>query len=64
VVETHLHADFVSGHLELAARTGAQVVFGHRAGAEFRHLPVREGDELTVGRVTRVGQIDDAGTDG
>src|SRR5215471_8062282 len=28
VIETHLHADFVSGHIELAARTGAQIVFG------------------------------------
>ena len=35
VVETHLHADFVSGHRELAARTGAEVVFGARAGATF-----------------------------
>jgi glyoxylase-like metal-dependent hydrolase (beta-lactamase superfamily II) len=52
VVETHLHADFVSGHRELAARTGAQIVFGHRAGVEFPHRAVREGDELRVGRVT------------
>ncbi|HEV2761692.1 MAG TPA: MBL fold metallo-hydrolase [Pyrinomonadaceae bacterium] len=51
VVETHLHADFVSGHCELAARTGAQVVFGSRAGASFPHLAVRDGDELSVGRV-------------
>src|SRR3712207_5092120 len=51
VVETHLHADFVSGHCELAARTGAQVVFGARAGASFPHLAVRDGDELSVGRV-------------
>ena len=51
VVETHLHADFVSGHRELAARTGAEVVFGHRAGASFPHRAVRDGDELSVGRV-------------
>lgn len=51
VVETHLHADFVSGHRELAARTGAEIVFGHRAGAAFPHLAVRDGDELRVGRV-------------
>src|SRR5918911_1357766 len=51
VVETHLHADFVSGHRELAARTGAEVVIGANAGAEFPHRAVGDGDELTVGRV-------------
>jgi hydroxyacylglutathione hydrolase len=52
VIETHLHADFVSGHRELAARTGAQIVFGHRAGAAFPYLGVKDGDELKLGRVT------------
>jgi hydroxyacylglutathione hydrolase len=51
VVETHLHADFVSGHVELAERTGAQIVFGSAARAEFPHLAVSEGDELRVGDV-------------
>jgi hydroxyacylglutathione hydrolase len=51
VVETHLHADFVSGHCELAARTGAEIVFGRRAGAAFPHRAVSDGDELRVGRV-------------
>jgi len=51
VIETHLHADFVSGHQELAARTGAEIVFGHLAGASFPHRAVREGDEIRVGRV-------------
>ena len=50
VIETHLHADFVSGHRELAARTGAEIVFGARAGATFPHRAVREGDELHVGK--------------
>lgn len=49
IIETHSHADFVSGHLELAARTGAQIVFGHRANTEFPTLKVKDGDELTVG---------------
>jgi glyoxylase-like metal-dependent hydrolase (beta-lactamase superfamily II)/rhodanese-related sulfurtransferase len=49
VIETHLHADFVSGHRELAARTGAEIVFGWRAGATFPHRAVRDGDELRVG---------------
>lgn len=51
VIETHLHADFVSGHLELAKRTGAAVVISHRAGAKFHHRPVAEGDELKLGSV-------------
>jgi len=51
VVETHLHADFVSGHVELAERTGAQIVFSHRAGVTFPHRPVREGDVLRLGSV-------------
>ncbi len=51
VIETHLHADFVSGHRELAARTGAEIVFGARAGAVFPHLPVKDGDELKAGRI-------------
>jgi len=51
VVETHLHADFVSGHRELAERTGATVVFGAQARAAVPHRPVRDGDELRVGAV-------------
>jgi glyoxylase-like metal-dependent hydrolase (beta-lactamase superfamily II)/rhodanese-related sulfurtransferase len=51
VVETHLHADFVSGHRELAERTGATVVFGARAGAGIPHRAVADGDEIRVGRV-------------
>ncbi len=51
VIETHLHADFVSGHLELAEATGAQVVIGTRARAEYPHIGVNDGDELTMGTV-------------
>jgi len=51
VLETHLHADFVSGHRELAALTGAEIVFGHRAGAEFPHVAVHDGEELRIGDV-------------
>jgi len=52
VVETHLHADFVSGHCELAARTGAEIIFSRHAHAAFPHRAVRDGDELNLGRVT------------
>ncbi|HEV8168729.1 MAG TPA: MBL fold metallo-hydrolase [Pyrinomonadaceae bacterium] len=51
VIETHLHADFVSGHQEIAARTGAQIVFGAHAGAKFKHRAVRDGEELRMGHV-------------
>ncbi len=49
VLETHLHADFVSGHRELAARTGATIGVGARAEAGYPHRPLQEGDELRVG---------------
>ena len=52
VIETHLHADFVSGHQELARRTGAKIYFGAKAGARFDFMPVVEGDEIRVGQVT------------
>ncbi len=52
VIETHLHADFVSGHRELAARTGAEIVFGARASVAFPALLVQDGDELHFGELT------------
>lgn len=51
IIETHLHADFVSGHRELAEKTGAAIVFGAKAGAAFAHLAVRDGDVLKVGTI-------------
>lgn len=51
VIETHLHADFVSGHRELANRTGAEIVFSEKAGAAFPHHAVRDGDEIKIGKV-------------
>lgn len=51
VIETHLHADFVSGHRELAERTGAEIVIGAKAGATFPHRAVRDGDEIKIGDV-------------
>src|SRR6266511_6100545 len=51
VIETHLHADFVSGHRELAARSGAEIVFGASAGAAFPHRAVCDGDEIRIGKV-------------
>ncbi len=51
VIETHLHADFVSGHLELAARTGASIWLGPGSGATFAHRIARDGDEVGVGKL-------------
>jgi hydroxyacylglutathione hydrolase len=51
VFETHLHADFVSGHKELAARTGAKIYMGAQAAATFPHIPVHDGFELKFGKV-------------
>lgn len=51
VIETHSHADFVSGHLELAAKTGAAIVYGQRANTQFPTLKVSDGDVLNVGSI-------------
>ena len=49
IFETHLHADFVSGHKELAARTGAQIYVAEKAGAAYPHVGVCDGFELQFG---------------
>jgi glyoxylase-like metal-dependent hydrolase (beta-lactamase superfamily II) len=51
VIETHLHADFVSGHRELAAKTGATIVMGAAARAAFDHRAVHDGDEIRLGHL-------------
>ena len=51
IFETHLHADFVSGHLELAARTGARIYIGAEAGATFPHVALHDGSEVRFGRL-------------
>ncbi|WP_276496396.1 MBL fold metallo-hydrolase [Pontibacter litorisediminis] len=52
VLETHFHADFVSGHLDLAKATGAQIVFGPNAQPSFEMYSAQDGEELKVGDVT------------
>ncbi|HSK45554.1 MAG TPA: rhodanese-like domain-containing protein [Candidatus Binatia bacterium] len=51
IFETHLHADFVSGHLELAKRTGAKIYIGAQAGATFPHVALHDGSEVRVGKL-------------
>ena len=50
IIETHLHADFVSGHKELAARTGSKIYMGAQSGAAFAHVAVGDGFELKFGK--------------
>src|SRR5215471_13710888 len=52
IFETHLHADFVSGHKELAARTGAKIYMGAQAGATFPHVAVSDGFQLKFGETS------------
>src|SRR5271168_1329947 len=60
IFETHLHADFVSGHHELAARTGARIYMGAQAEATFPHVAVRDGFQLQVGKM-RIGALETPG---
>src|SRR3984885_12630704 len=48
---THLHADFVAGHLELRDRVGAKIYLGAAAKAEYAFTPMHDGDVLEFGRV-------------
>jgi glyoxylase-like metal-dependent hydrolase (beta-lactamase superfamily II)/rhodanese-related sulfurtransferase len=52
VIETHFHADFVSGHLELAAATGARIVYSSVAETEFEAMKVDDGQRYSLGDVT------------
>lgn len=51
VIETHSHADFVSGHIELAKLTGAKIVYGQRAETKFDATKVSDGETLSVGDI-------------
>ncbi len=51
IFETHLHADFVSGHHELAARTGATIYIGDKANAGFPHVGLTDDFSLSMGSV-------------
>jgi hydroxyacylglutathione hydrolase len=51
VIETHFHADFLSGHLELAEATGAVIGVGAAGAAEFPHRALHHGDRIELGDV-------------
>ncbi|MCU0395589.1 MAG: MBL fold metallo-hydrolase [Chitinophagaceae bacterium] len=52
VFETHFHADFVSGHLDLSKKTGAPIVYGPTAKPGFDALVAEDGQEFKVGKIT------------
>jgi glyoxylase-like metal-dependent hydrolase (beta-lactamase superfamily II)/rhodanese-related sulfurtransferase len=51
IFETHFHADFVSGHLDLAAKTGAQIVYGPTATPAFDIVQAKDEQEFQIGKV-------------
>jgi len=52
ILETHFHADFVSGHVDLAKKTGAQIVFGPGAKTNYASISAADGQEFKVGKLT------------
>ncbi|MCO6487312.1 MAG: MBL fold metallo-hydrolase [Phaeodactylibacter sp.] len=51
VLETHFHADFVSGHLDLAKKAGATIVYGPTAQPNFKAYVAKDGEELKLGNI-------------
>ena len=51
IIETHFHADFVSGHLDLAKQTGASIVYGPTAKANYAIHVAQDGEELALGKI-------------
>lgn len=52
IFETHFHADFVSGHLDLAAKTGATIVYGPTAKTAFEKHEAKDGEQIKLGKLT------------
>lgn len=52
IFETHFHADFVSGHIDLAEKTGAQIIYGPDAKTSFSKHMAKDGEEFTLGKCT------------
>ncbi len=52
IFETHFHADFVSGHIDLAQKTGAEIVYGPTAKPEFKAIIANDNEEFKVGQYT------------
>lgn len=52
VFETHFHADFVSGHIDLAKETGAQIIYGPKADTSYEVYNAKDGEKFTLGKLT------------
>lgn len=52
IFETHFHADFVSGHVDLAKKTGAQIVYGPTSKADFDFIEAEDNQEFKIGDIT------------
>jgi glyoxylase-like metal-dependent hydrolase (beta-lactamase superfamily II)/rhodanese-related sulfurtransferase len=52
IFETHFHADFVSGHIDLAKKTGAKIVFGPNAKTDYESYIAKDGEEFKIGKLT------------
>ena len=54
IFETHIHADFISGHLNLAKKSGAEIVYGPKAETSFKNIVAKDYQEFKIGDVTIV----------
>jgi hydroxyacylglutathione hydrolase len=52
IFETHFHADFVSGHVDLSKKTGAKIVYGPNAVCEFEAISAKDNEEFKIGNIT------------
>jgi len=60
ILITHLHADYISGHLELAKKTGAKIYLPEKSNSSIEHIPLKEGDKLEIESV-RIEVLDTPG---
>ena len=60
ILETHLHADFISGHMDLAEKTGAAIYAPKAGNCRFKHVGLAEGDTFTIDDM-RISVLDTAG---
>lgn len=52
IFETHFHADFVSGHVDLSKKTNAKIVFGPNAKTDYESYVAKDGEEFKIGKIT------------
>src|ERR1700752_4002016 len=52
IFETHFHADFVSGHVDLSKKTGAKIIFGPNAQTTYNSYSAKDGEEFSIGKLT------------